>query len=233
MHEYRLLDSMIKPSSTPRTSSSSSSSASMRLDDWVLCRVWQKDNSQQRSNLWEGPHYHSMNTNFIEEPFVNNKIIAASTTITANLNYQPAGFDSIFANYLSNDCPVLTSILTNSNSNLHFHSDNPEDMLSDAGSSTSVLFNYPVNKRKSSTMVMNYDYERLLYSLNMKKVNNNISSAIEDHSETADENNQLSPSSNGINRKRGGNANSRNTNSCTYYLEPQYYNIFSNANASS
>ncbi|KAG0477215.1 hypothetical protein HPP92_013619 [Vanilla planifolia] len=52
MHEYRLLDS--KPSSPSSSSSATTAKkSSLRLDDWVLCRIYKKSNGHQRPSEYD------------------------------------------------------------------------------------------------------------------------------------------------------------------------------------
>ncbi|KAF5183138.1 Nac domain [Thalictrum thalictroides] len=89
MHEYRLLDNMMKPSKAR---------SSMRLDDWVLCRVRQKDNlprttwEDQTISYSQPPNYYQK----IDEP--------------PQKSADPT-FD-IIANYRNNGCPMLAYILS-------------------------------------------------------------------------------------------------------------------------
>ncbi|EPS69130.1 hypothetical protein M569_05637, partial [Genlisea aurea] len=46
MHEYRLVDNN-KPSSKPPGCDIANKKTSLRLDDWVLCRIYQKNNLQR------------------------------------------------------------------------------------------------------------------------------------------------------------------------------------------
>ncbi|KAJ4850706.1 hypothetical protein Tsubulata_005608, partial [Turnera subulata] len=96
MHEYRLLDTMIW--NTPKRK------GSMRLDDWVLCRVRQK--SSIIRNTWEdqnGPNYEPA-AGYL--PKMNNLHL-----LQANPN--PSSFDMV-KNYLYNDFPMLPYIFASS-----------------------------------------------------------------------------------------------------------------------
>ncbi|KAK9289922.1 hypothetical protein L1049_008083 [Liquidambar formosana] len=91
MHEYRLLDTMIW---------NSKQKGSMRLDDWVLCRVWQRSSSNPRNN-WEdrnGPSY---------EPaaYYSPKTDESCHSKNTDLNVE------MVRNYLFNDCPLLPYIM--------------------------------------------------------------------------------------------------------------------------
>ncbi|EXB82820.1 NAC domain-containing protein 29 [Morus notabilis] len=46
MHEYRLVDNITKPK-LPDHHTSTDKKASLRLDDWVLCRIYKKNNAQR------------------------------------------------------------------------------------------------------------------------------------------------------------------------------------------
>ncbi|EEF42964.1 transcription factor, putative [Ricinus communis] len=83
MHEYRLLDSL---SLNPKNK------ASMRLDDWVLCRVRQK-NSFPRST-WEDPN----------DPSYYEPLAAGYFPKVNDPNTE------MVKNYLYNDCPMLPYI---------------------------------------------------------------------------------------------------------------------------
>ncbi|KDP20923.1 hypothetical protein JCGZ_21394 [Jatropha curcas] len=47
MHEYRLVDNNNNSSSKPPGIDSANKKGSLRLDDWVLCRIYKKNNSQR------------------------------------------------------------------------------------------------------------------------------------------------------------------------------------------
>ncbi|KAF9595582.1 hypothetical protein IFM89_001054 [Coptis chinensis] len=89
MHEYRLLDNMIKPSK---------SRSSMRLDDWVLCRVRQKDNLPM--NMWVDQNCPS------SEPFGYSPRVDEPPSKSADPTFD------IIANYRNNGCPMLAYILS-------------------------------------------------------------------------------------------------------------------------
>ncbi|KAD3066860.1 hypothetical protein R6Q59_018950 [Mikania micrantha] len=57
MHEYRLTDG--KTVSKPHGSDPSKQKGSLRLDDWVLCRIYKKNNMQRPMNS-EGCDHHNM-----------------------------------------------------------------------------------------------------------------------------------------------------------------------------
>ncbi|XVE61729.1 hypothetical protein DITRI_Ditri06bG0063100 [Diplodiscus trichospermus] len=91
MHEYRLLETMIW---TPKRK------GSMRLDDWVLCRVRQKS-SIQRRNSWEERNFTSHEPhNYL--PKLNDQPWPSKT----NDNVEMAN-----KSYLFNDCPMLPYIV--------------------------------------------------------------------------------------------------------------------------
>ncbi|KAL5711424.1 hypothetical protein ACHQM5_021883 [Ranunculus cassubicifolius] len=160
MHEYRLLDNMIKPSK---------SRSSMRLDDWVLCRVREKDNSPR--SIWEDQSSSS------SQPLGSYQKIGDPPQ-----NVEPT-FD-IVANYRNNGCPILAYILSThqeippieSTSSLTFQGCNTSiyEDVSDIGSSlvTDSSINSIFNplKRKStdsppaSTIVSGNKYVPLLPS---------------------------------------------------------------------
>ncbi|GAB4831245.1 hypothetical protein Ancab_005258 [Ancistrocladus abbreviatus] len=54
MHEYRLLDNSNSRSKVPRPDLDGSKKGSLRLDDWVLCRIYKKNNTQRPND----PHDH-------------------------------------------------------------------------------------------------------------------------------------------------------------------------------
>ncbi|KAF6173117.1 hypothetical protein GIB67_020709 [Kingdonia uniflora] len=95
MHEYRLLETMVTP---PK------SRGSMRLDDWVLCRVRQKGNSPREKypdvSRSESASYFSK----VEE------LIRPSTTD----NIISPNYD-VVTNYLNNGCPLLAYIFASQN----------------------------------------------------------------------------------------------------------------------
>ncbi|XP_022746670.1 NAC domain-containing protein 2-like [Durio zibethinus] len=85
MHEYRLLETMVW---TPKRK------GSMRLDDWVLCRVRQKSSIQMNSREDRNINSHETDSNL---PNLN-KLCRPSN---ANHNVEMA------KSYLFNDCPML------------------------------------------------------------------------------------------------------------------------------
>ncbi|KAK1563159.1 hypothetical protein Q3G72_023224 [Acer saccharum] len=90
MHEYRLLDTIIW---TPKKK------GSMRLDDWVLCRVRQK-NGNPRNSTWDDHNCPTHETNgFLPKA---NELWP--------LNANPNNIE-IAKSFLYNDCPMLPYIL--------------------------------------------------------------------------------------------------------------------------
>ncbi|XP_022743957.1 NAC domain-containing protein 2-like [Durio zibethinus] len=87
MHEYRLLETTIW---TPKRR------GSMRLDDWVLCRVRQKSSIQR--NSWEDRNINS------HEPDSYPPKLNKPWPSNANYNIEMA------KSYLCNDCPMLPYI---------------------------------------------------------------------------------------------------------------------------
>ncbi|KAF8403032.1 hypothetical protein HHK36_011127 [Tetracentron sinense] len=162
MNEYRLLDTMIQPSRLK---------GSMRLDDWVLCRVRQKRNMPK--NTWEdrvGPSTDPGDyfPKFDQEP---------PSTICSNSNPNV----EVAANYLYNDCPMLAYIFasqdvphTETITNIGFQGSNngtnggsvKDDHFPVAVSSFESLFNLPL-KRK---LMEGNQFENLLPS--SKKLSN-------------------------------------------------------------
>nr|QSD99839.1 NAC family transcription factor [Melilotus albus] len=157
MHEYRLHDSMI---------SNSKHSGSMRLDEWVLCRVRQKTGSPRSS--WED----------------SNELSFESTSqfqqMTVNSNPEPV------KNYVQNEYPMLPYILASKSvlpSSIGMTSDNVkiqassyDDNLNMIGaqflsSATEGLFNNPL-KRKAVEDNIGMDFYAVL--------NKNLSREVDD-----------------------------------------------------
>ncbi|CAH1449901.1 unnamed protein product [Lactuca virosa] len=59
MHEYRLTDG--KTISKPHGCDPTKQKGSLRLDDWVLCRIYKKNNLQRPMDSDGGDHLHTMN----------------------------------------------------------------------------------------------------------------------------------------------------------------------------
>ncbi|XP_068320508.1 NAC transcription factor 25-like [Pyrus communis] len=60
MHEYRLINNNTTANmsfSTTKPSDAANKKASLRLDDWVLCRVYKKNNAQRPTMSMEGDHF--------------------------------------------------------------------------------------------------------------------------------------------------------------------------------
>ncbi|KAL6336243.1 hypothetical protein AAG906_014412 [Vitis piasezkii] len=87
MHEYRLLDSMFR---------TLKHKGSMRLDDWVLCRVRQKSSIPR--NIWEDRNGPS------SEPASYSPAVDKACNMTTNSNVE------MIKSYLYNDCPLLPYI---------------------------------------------------------------------------------------------------------------------------
>ncbi|CAM8889686.1 unnamed protein product [Rhodiola kirilowii] len=85
MDEYRLPETMIHPSRSKRT---------MRLDDWVLCRVRQKANNTKNLHRVPDP----------PKPETMRHLMQVEDSI-------PAG-NEMFKDHMYKHCPVLTSLLT-------------------------------------------------------------------------------------------------------------------------
>ncbi|KAI3995173.1 hypothetical protein MKX01_031975 [Papaver californicum] len=91
MHEYRLLENMFQPSRERGVR------GPMTLDDWVLCRVRQKDDTQR--NLWQGQ------SSYRAEPLgLFPKVAERCSNM---INPSP---DTV-TEYFNNGCPLLAYIL--------------------------------------------------------------------------------------------------------------------------
>ncbi|KAI3957446.1 hypothetical protein MKW98_003167 [Papaver atlanticum] len=88
MHEYRLLENMFQPSLER---------GPMTLDDWVLCRVRQKDDTQKK--MWQGQN------SYKAEPL--GLIPKVAEPCPKIINPSP---DTV-TEYLNNGCPLLAYIL--------------------------------------------------------------------------------------------------------------------------
>ncbi|AES81824.1 putative transcription factor NAM family [Medicago truncatula] len=151
MHEYRLHDSMI---------SNSNHSGSMRLDEWVLCRVRQKMGSPRSS--WED----------------SNELSYESTSqfqqMTVNSNPEPV------KNYVQNEYPMLPYILASKSAlpnsigmtsdNVNIQASSYDDDLNVIGAqflsaTTEGLFNKPLKRKAVEDNVAMDFYDVLNKSL--------------------------------------------------------------------
>ncbi|GMJ03012.1 hypothetical protein HRI_003970400 [Hibiscus trionum] len=114
MHEYRLLETMIW---TPKPKGS----MTMRLDDWVLCRVKQKASIQRTS--WEESSITS------QEP---------DSCYVPNSKSQWPSNAEITKSYIFNDCPMLPYIFATSSISFH-SSDKSSTSVQEANSNNKNL----------------------------------------------------------------------------------------------
>uniref|UniRef100_A0A7N1A359 NAC domain-containing protein n=1 Tax=Kalanchoe fedtschenkoi TaxID=63787 RepID=A0A7N1A359_KALFE len=89
MDEYRLPETMIRPSRSERT---------MRLDDWVLCRVRQKTNTTKNLHRVPDP----------PKPESMRYLMQVEDSLPAVTNND----NEMFKDVMYKHCPVLTSLLT-------------------------------------------------------------------------------------------------------------------------
>ncbi|XP_062115100.1 NAC domain-containing protein 1-like [Humulus lupulus] len=120
MNEYRLLDSMVWSASTTFKRKSS-----MRLDDWVLCRVRQKNsmNNSRFNYTWENSRIgnnneHDLAAGYFDhrqrktcsvKPSSNNSTSSTTTSTTGGQNQK---LDMMIIDYLYKDFPMLPYILS-------------------------------------------------------------------------------------------------------------------------
>ncbi|XP_010107555.2 NAC domain-containing protein 18 [Morus notabilis] len=150
MNEYRLLDSMIW--STTSTTTNPKRKGSMRLDDWVLCRVRQKSNNNTRSTWDSDRNCSSYNHDHDHQNHNHNpnQTCSKSTTSTPSQNLEM----NMIIDYLYKDFPMLPYIFATSQQPLI-----PCVEKTTASSTVSFQSSENINPKPSSTgtSVSRYD----------------------------------------------------------------------------
>ncbi|XP_034892076.1 NAC transcription factor 25-like [Populus alba] len=99
MHEYRLINS--NPSSKPPGDSANKKGGSLRLDDWVLCRIYKKNNPQRQMDQMEKED--SMEGMFATPPCTSSNKNPKHPSVS-----KPTGYASL----LENEDTFFEGILT-------------------------------------------------------------------------------------------------------------------------
>ncbi|CAN8240907.1 unnamed protein product [Cochlearia groenlandica] len=166
MHEYRLTDGNHNTAAKPPDSTSSKKN-SLRLDDWVLCRIYKKNNSQRptmerillRDDLMEGILSKSSanssstsvldnNNNNTEEHFFDGMVVSSDKRSTlCGGPYGRIGSSNSFGTFLSNKRFHQNDHLNNNNdnNNVSFVSMLSEIPQSSSGFDNTMSFQLPNN----------------------------------------------------------------------------------------
>ncbi|KAF8084219.1 hypothetical protein N665_0728s0006 [Sinapis alba] len=144
MHEYRLTDGNINPAAKPPDSTTTRKN-SLRLDDWVLCRIYKKNSSQRptmervllREDLMEGmlskssanssstsvlDNNNNNNNNNNEEHFFDGMAVSSDKRSLCGqyrIGHEASGSSS-FGSFLSSKRFHHTSDINNDNYNVSF-----------------------------------------------------------------------------------------------------------------
>ncbi|KAJ7972419.1 NAC domain protein [Quillaja saponaria] len=183
MHEYRMLDSMIWTVKRK---------GSMRLDDWVLCRVRQKSTSpkitlgEKNESVYEPASCFQQ----LNEPL--------STTTNTNLD--------MVKNYLQNECPMLPYIFASQNLPSSFDmASSISFQCSDSGKSCTSI--YKDNNVMESQYFLPSASDQSLFSTKRKPLEGNQDDDIyvPSHKKQSYRNNEIGTDSEGTNHCKGYN----------------------------
>ncbi|KAK1307779.1 NAC transcription factor 25 [Acorus calamus] len=115
MHEYRLTDSKPSSSSLPDfPSKRNSSSSSLRLDDWVLCRIYRKNNAQRPTDQREDSMDEMLPLMPLPPPVTNNTGQPTNSKPHAT-NKSNTGAATHYNALLDNDETFFQDLLTDGN----------------------------------------------------------------------------------------------------------------------